>query len=304
MALPTDTITQRKLVLTKRLFHHAVVQSNSVHSPVSRIISIIGFDLSSETMLKTVVAGLETTKPPADAFQPLIDQADRLLQANSLGTLPDRTNLQYVHSIRNDAQHKAKYPNETDVGDCRAFTKGFLQSVVQQVWGIDFDCLSMADLVRNTSAKQYLLQAEAEYARGDYQKALDNAAAGLTLVLNRVQRGIVGDPHDPFVKAFVMADQFGRDMKPSTKIYDAFAKIQRTTLFLALGMSLPDYMRFADLAGTTVFTIDGNFHRAGGKLQVGEKDAEIALAYTSSTVVEIEERVGDVERPFGREWFR
>ncbi len=36
------------------------------------------------------------------------------MSASSLGSIPDKANIQHIHSLRNDAQHRAKYP---DYGD-------------------------------------------------------------------------------------------------------------------------------------------------------------------------------------------
>ncbi len=111
MAIAVDAISQRKLVLVKQLYQIALNQSDLHHSIINRITSIIGFDLTVETLLKTVVAALDQNKPPADQFNGLLDQCERLLAANTLPPLPYRAQILYVHSVRNDAQHKRAFGN-------------------------------------------------------------------------------------------------------------------------------------------------------------------------------------------------
>ena len=58
MPMPVDPITRRKLVLVRQLYQQAEKQSSLPHSSVSRIMAIIGFDLTVETLLKAIVGAL------------------------------------------------------------------------------------------------------------------------------------------------------------------------------------------------------------------------------------------------------
>src|SRR5688572_27335825 len=119
MTIPLNVITRKKLLLVRQLYQRAVLQSETEHSEVDRILSIIGLDLTNETILKVVVSSLEHLKAPSNDFNGLIQQADNLLSAQSLPELPNKVAIRYVHELRNDAQHKARYPTENDANDCR-----------------------------------------------------------------------------------------------------------------------------------------------------------------------------------------
>jgi len=103
MTIPFDPITQKKLVLVKQLHHQAVVRTHSPSGIVARIIGLICFDLSVETVLKTAISCLDPAKTPADSFQGLLQQCETLMTSFSLGSIPDKANIQHVHSLRNDA---------------------------------------------------------------------------------------------------------------------------------------------------------------------------------------------------------
>jgi hypothetical protein len=81
----------------------------------------------------------------------------------------------HLHSIRNDAQHKAKYPNETDVNDCRIYARDFCRDVIQNIWGIVFDELTLLDWIDDGVFKQLLETALLDIQAGKLKK-------GLTLV--------------------------------------------------------------------------------------------------------------------------
>jgi|APFre7841882654_1041346.scaffolds.fasta_scaffold06297_8 hypothetical protein len=302
MLISVDAITRHKLQLTKQLFEHALILSSSTHSQVLRIMAVIGFDVANETALKCTVTALDTSKQPSEAFQGLVQQANGLLVKAELGLLPDQARVQHVHTIRNDAQHKARYPNETEVNDCRTYSRDFLQNLILQVWGLQFDRISLVDLIQNREAKEFLSKAESELQQGYFDQAVNNAATGLTWVIDRVERAVVG-PTPNFVSAFVMSDSLGRNQKANSDTYNAFVKMQRLVLYLALGMDVPKYINYTDIAGNVMFFLDGHWERYGGKKPIEKNDAEFVLAYASSAIVQIEERVGDLDKPFGSEWF-
>lgn len=305
MPVSVDAITRKRLILVKQLYQQAVVQSASQHSIIGRILAVIGFDLAVETVLRSIVSSLDPSRTPADGFQGLIQQCDSLLATAGYNPIPDKANIQYIHSIRNDAQHKAKYPNETDVSDCRTYCRDFLQKVIVNVWGLDFDRISLTDAVQNEKVRQFLTEAEKALAEKDYQQAIHQAAAGLTWALNRVKTAVVGRLPS-FVRGIAVVKAFGElgSNSDARDTYRALERMQETLLCVALGMNYTDYMKYKGIAGHVFFDIDGNYHCTGGKEHPDANDAEFVVAYCTDAVIQIESRVGSLEAPFGSDrWY-
>jgi hypothetical protein len=61
-------------------------------------------------------------------------------------------------------------------------------------------------------------------------------------------------------------------------------------------MNYSQYVRFRERAGDVLLTGSGPIWRAPGNL--GQADAEYALAYAVATVLEMEDRVGNLAKPF------
>jgi len=297
--IPMDPITQKKLILVKQLYHQAVVQAASQHSTIGRILSVIGFDLAVETALRAVVGSLDASKTPADGFQGLVQQCDTLLSPAGYNPIPDKANIQYVHSIRNDAQHKAKYPNEADVSDCRTYCRDFLRKVVADVWGLDFEKISLTDAVHDNKVKQLLLGAETALSQKEYQTAIQQAAAGLTCGLDRVEAAVVGRLPSG-ARSIVVLDAFGRPLSESEAqdTYRALEQAQETLLYVALGMNYTDYMAYKQIVGHVYLVADWSYYCIGGKENPGANDAEFVVAYCTDTIVQIENCVGSLETPF------
>ncbi len=290
MTIPTDPITRKKLILVKQLYQQAVIQSASPHSIIGRMMSIIEFDLASETVLRALVIALDSSKTPADGFQSLVQQVDDLLSKAGMGQIPDKANILHVRSIRNDAQHKAKYPNESDVDDCRIYTRDFLNKICEDVWKIEFEKISLTDIIQYSKVKDSLIFAESELSLGHYKEAVHAAVHGLDQTFKNVRAAIGGRIPD--------SEEFMLEHGGSGKdVYIAFKRMQDMLMYLALGMNYADYERFMRTAGSVVGIIDGHYFPGIGN--VDRSDAEYIVAYCINMVVQIESQVGDLGQPFG-----
>jgi hypothetical protein len=250
------------------------------------------------------VGSLDSSKSPADGFQGLVQQSDSLLTSTGYNGIPDKANIQHIHSLRNDAQHKAKYPNESDVSDCRTYTRDFLKKMISDLWDIDFEQLSLVDVIQHENVKQYLTDAENYLAQGNYIEAINSASAGLAWTLNRVEKSLVGQLPS-FSSGIMLMDSFGVliSEKESKDGYRAIERMQETLLYIALGMNYTEFKRYQKFVGQVVFTGDGKPHRQGKTEPAEPSDAEFVVAYAVNTVVQIEGIVGNIDAPFGSEWW-
>src|SRR4051812_12954057 len=105
MTLQLDTITRKKLALVKQLYLRAV-RTSAHASMVDIAMSVIGFDLATETALRALISSQQ--QDPGEAhFPQLITNCDEILAAAQLDEVPDKVHIKQVHTVRNDAQHRA-----------------------------------------------------------------------------------------------------------------------------------------------------------------------------------------------------
>ena len=311
MPINPDAIVLRKLALVKQLYQQALIQSTSQHNFVGTILAVIGFDLAVETLLKTIITTLDAGKKSKDEyrFPEYLAKADELMANNGLGALPDQRNITHVHGIRNDAQHRAKYPNQTDVSDCRTYSRDFLQKTIVAVWGIAFESISLTDLVENDKAKQFLVNAEKALAANEYRTAAEQAIAALTWVTQRVEKSIVGESENDKAFGEFLVKRHLNTVETSNKAYRAFWKMQEVVLIVTLGLDYASCVEYeekvADLSlgarffkgrEEPVFT----YHERTSRKEADASDAEFLIAYTTETIVQIENKVGNIDNPFGR----
>jgi len=277
MAVAADPTTHKKLVLVKQLYQRALVESENRHSVVSRMMAVVGLDLAAEIAIKAMVGALDPSKTPQDNFQALVQSADSSMKKSGVADgLPDKANIQHVHTVRNDAQHKARYPNETEVNDCRTYTRDFLGKITVQVWGLRFERISLADIVAHEKMKDLFNEAEQQLQMGQYGRAVIPAFGALAEALNRVESALVGQ-----------MVQMSGGLLPGSD-WDTVERMRRTLLSVALGLDYGQLIRFGRMAD----------HVIQNDWQIGADDAEALVAYCIDAVAQIEGRVGDIDAPF------
>jgi len=293
-----DTITQNKLTLVKQVYEQAVLQSTSCYNITSRVLAVIEFDFSIETILRTVVTALDTTKVSADGFQSLIQQVETVLMSNNLGTLPDKGNILYVHTIRNDTQHKSKYPTENDVSNCQIYSRDFLCKVLMQVWGLSLEKITLANVITHEDIRYLLVLASQQFHNKYYSEAVDAAAEALLITFKKVEDKIVGTV-DASIQGFDVLAATDNKIWDGGQILASFSRMREMVLFLALGIDYAGLIKYRYIVGNTYYNLDSKFYRSGGKPDLVVSDVEYVVAFCTNAVFQIQERVGNIDDPFG-----
>jgi hypothetical protein len=299
MPIILDVITRKKLILVRQLYQRAVLQAEAKHSYVDRIMALIGFDLTNETVLKAVVSAVDPSKTPSGDFQGIVNQADTVLTAAGLPAVPDRAKIQHVRTIRNDAQHKAKYPNDTDVSDCRTYTRDFLRQLISDVWNENFDLLSLVEVVQNTTIKGFLKEAEDELSKGNYKVAVVKCIAAMDWTFAKIRASIVGRMPTS-ARALLVGDGFDQAAQ-STEVYQAFIRMQDIVMRSVIGLEFPGYLRFKRITSTTAvisFAAAGNYTTRYRGHEPTVQETEYVLDFATNAIIQIESLVGDIDKPF------
>ena len=240
--------------------------------------------------------GFSTSRPLEFKFPDLVRQCEDELAAASLPAFPDKATVLRVHSIRNSAQHDARYPNETEVSDCRTYTRDFLSKLVSDVWAVPFETISVTDLIQHQEIRDHLRQAESALDQEEYEESVKAAAIGLAKALGHVTRVLVPFRLGP--KSIIVEDMWGERL-PDRELYSSVEWMEETLTYLSLGIGYSDHMRFRRIAGNTSFSIQGQASHPGMKKNINEADAKYIVAYCTDTVVHLESSVGDLKAPFG-----
>jgi len=294
-----EQITKRKLIMVKQIFNEALFHSERKSNSASRILAMIGFDLAVETILKTVYSAFEDKNKPKENFPALVDQTERILKQESIGSIPKRKEIFNVHEIRNDAQHKARYPTSNEIDEVRIYIRDFLNELISQVWNISFFELSFVDFIKNDEIRSLLTDSEQEFRNTKYVECVKKSAYALEQTLRKIKEDIVGESLD-FTQGFVMLDSNDEpsSMFTNQTALNAFRTMQNSLLFSSLGLNYLDYRNFKKIAGEVHLVVSGKILHIGLKEDLTQEDAHFVLMYSIDTINKIEDLVGDIENPF------
>jgi len=278
-----DPITRRKLILVKQLYQQAEKQSSLQYSISNRIMSVIGFDLAVETLLKVTIVALDPRKQPTIIFPELLGRCDSLLSKQGLPLLPYRARILHAHSIRNDAQHKAKYPNQTDVSDCRTYARDFCREVMSNTWSVSFDDISPLEWIDDDTLRELLEIALTDIQAQRRKKGLTLAGMAFSWAsdsilsfLPRGAEGLYGEQVPDFAPDTIeYVNTVLKDIENRSKHFAAL---------MSSGISIVDYKRFKEATPIVLFNYASSIQapddvlvRVDVQWRSGEPDEETAL---------------------------
>lgn len=297
MLISLDAITHKKLILVKQMYLRAVAQSQSSHNFVDRIFAVIGFDLANETALKAVVSALSPTGNSSDTFQGVMNQAENEFTSRSL-IFPDKVKAQHVRNLRNDAQHKAKYPNETDAGECRLYTYDFLTRIFFDVWRESFESMSMLDLIQNDKVKGYLTQAKDDLANNQLFEAMFNCKVSFIIAIGGFASSIT--EHVSSSTKLVVVDSFSS--RAGEKLLDAFLKTRNLVALQIIGLNLQEYLRYEHYTRQIRVMSAGNrtYQAINTEYIPPKEEVEYAYNFVVNAAILIENVDEDIKKPVNR----
>jgi hypothetical protein len=294
MTIALDDATRKKLVLVRQLYEQSLRQSSPHTSIMDRIMSVIVFDLAIETALKAAAIAMDPAVKRKDLSNNLITSCEKVFQAKGF-LFPPMGNMLKVRDVRNDAQHEARYPNDTDLNDCRVYGRDILNHILSNVWGESLDTISLADLIQHDRTKQYFIRSEQALSVKDYAEAAMHAMGGFHWALESVR------------DAFVGREPMKRDMELLSSGVERMVDRMRTTLlYQSLGINYADTVRLNQQIGEVLLMASGRVElvRREGMAPIDRPLAESTISYCVDAVVRIEQRVGDLSAPFGvKHWF-
>lgn len=307
MAISLNPEATKKLSLVKQLYQQALNHAVHEQNPIKQALAVIEFDLTIEAALGTVISILEPSSSlDSKNFPSLLKQADTLLKTKVLGNIPDQIQINKVHNIRNDAQHRLKYPNSLTVNDCRTYTRDFLNKVTNLIWGKSFDAISVADLIENDEIKKHLIDAEISFDQKKFIESTKHAGTGFEKSLSWVMPFIVGfDP--PIFKGIVIARSSNiNDTSLDEGMILSFKKMQNVLLATSLSIDYAALMKYKNIVDSAIVIPGGDVHFPEMNIDIlsgqnAEKNAEFVLTFCLESILRIEQIVGSLEKPFGKE---
>ena len=101
----------------------------------------------------------------------------------------------------------------------------FLKKIVKKIWGIEFDQISIVNLIKNEYCRKHLEKAEKYYQSKDHEKSAQYAMSSLKHAIDYVQNAIAGSK--PAFESIASIDSRG-EVKEGRSYERVFEKMRET----------------------------------------------------------------------------
>ena len=297
--LSLDQVARKKLVLVKQIHQKAFAQSQSIHNPIDRLLAIIGFDLAIETLFKVIIGTLKPKETAETTFQKLFEQVEGALKTNQLN-LPERQGVLHLHQLRNDAQHKVRYPTEIEVSECRIYIRNFLREICVLIWNEQFEKISLVDAINDEETKKYLKEAQDHILLGDEREASIKALVAFEIIVGGFADSITENV-SYHGEGIVVNRSFDRQVSDAD-LFRAFMRTRELVTFQVIGANLQEYLRFRRYTRFVHVSIayDGGYTANFSGPSPTPEEAEYVIEFVTNIATLIESLDNGVKNPFDR----
>ena len=185
-----DKVTKKRLIYVKRLHMHA--QEHMLHgTEFDKMIAIHHFDNAIELLLKCVAAKYEIPlgDPLRLTFHKLWREVGKEYKLRLGSELPKKTEIFQLHRIRSNVQHWGTSPFSLEfVNDFDEYTYDFIQAILDSVFGLKYNELSLSSLVSDAEIKELLTDAERYFADENWKEAIRKVSIAFALAKRKAQR--------------------------------------------------------------------------------------------------------------------
>lgn len=189
---PNSRIIYRRLLLTKRLFLHALQHYHQSDTDIDMMVATHNFHNALEVFLKTIWSAYAVKLDPKEKtrdpnFETLIRTIDSFLTDNEGPSLPYPQELININRIRNQVQHQALEPSRPALEEVRYHTEQFLKKGYKDYFGVEFLEVSLIELVDDKLLQGLLSCAKSLLGSLDFGRALTYTRIAVDLALESLK---------------------------------------------------------------------------------------------------------------------
>lgn len=253
------------------------MQSATEQTDIGNIFAVQQLDFAIETLLKTVISqyGLPTTyngpqsyykykltqltnEPyKEDApFPRSFDEVVGIYRDSNKGinkdTPPLRQEVELIHEMRNDAQHKGVAPSSSEVQRRLGFGESFIISVLNEVFNLNFNQIMLANLINDADVRNDFQKAEVALNNNSFSDAITNASLAFYRAMDIA--------HERFLKLRELNPYFRYDLTQlSRTMVEMIDDLREEIKPILLGVDPIGYLEFLRRSPHVSRTLDGTY---------------------------------------------
>lgn len=259
-----DETTVRRLSLVRQLYRQGLEQS--YQSEPTAFFSILSFQDAVELFLATTAEFVDAKVGKNTAFTSYWDLINARLKEEKIS---NKVAMNRLNKARVDLKHYGILPNVSEIETSRVATSLFLADSTQIVYGLEFEKLSLVDLISSEKTKNRLKKAEGEIKEGNVQRAIAEVAIGFHELVYEYESHYKDSfgrtkflPNHSFTFDSSFHQQMselavGKNFKRSwDKVVESVEATQQAVRIMAMGLDYRKYVVFDRLTPHVAFSLN------------------------------------------------
>lgn len=294
------TLVQR-LSFIKYLFSIGMYQSYQPEPLCS--VSILSFHDSVELFLQLSSEKLNVSKKDRE-FMKYWDVIDPELRDAKLS---QKERMRRLNEARNALKHGSLFPSKLAIESFRAATLDFFNENCPTIFQIEFDSISLIDLITFERTRELLKQAESNFCKGLLYECLQN----IILSFEYLIRDYEESKKDRFSRSpfffgesmtFLKGYHLGLDFNDRTegrkfrdfvdKVTESIEAIQTAIKLLSFGVDYKKYVKFRSIVSSVQVTISdgGTIHSyIHGEIKLSKEDLDFCTNFIVESALKLQE---------------
>lgn len=252
-----DPNTMQRLAFIKHLYTTAVRQSQQ-SEPLAWA-SILTFHDSVELFLHLASEKLNVSKRDIE----FIKYWDSLSFKLPDGFPTQKESMKRLNKARGLLKHHGTMPSKLDIEAFRASVTSFFAENTPQVFGVDFEAISMVELVHCDETRESLKQAKNLQKQGNLEEAFDKTAIAFAQLIDDYEnrnRSRFGVSPYLFGESFNFMDLPHTDRGFHDRVTRSIEDLRNALKIVSLGIDYRKYSKFRQLTPTVQKIMNGRWH--------------------------------------------
>lgn len=270
----------RRLSIIKYLYQLGVEQSYKT-KPLDSI-SILMFHDSIELFLELSAEFLSASIRKNTRFLEYFDKINQQLNGEQL---TQKQSMNRLNRARVSLKHHGMLPHPSDIEGYRIVSKTFFEENISIVFGINFNDISLIDLVKNDKVKQFLYSSQNYYREGEFKNAIENIAIAFKIMI---------DDYEMDKKRFGVNSFFFKRLWKKNHL----EKIQRILKVLVLDIDSRKYIKFNLLTPYVLANKKVSWYGERNRRPIKKEYVDFCFNFVIETALTLQELDTDIQNLF------
>lgn len=232
-----------QLLLSKRFFQEGE-SFCEIDETISTGIAISFFQDAIELILWLIIKEFSIDVKETEAFTSMLDKVEKHLDTQGK-KLPHRAKIIELNKARVNFKHYGNLPASSEAAKFRGYTESYLRTAFDICFQKDFDDISMAELIRLDSVRQFVKESQKHLTNQDYQKCVDEIAKAKLQLFSSIKIYLPEVDHNLKNSDIAFETQFrSQGAHVFNYIYEYMNMLRKVALVNACGVSMKDFARF------------------------------------------------------------